>query len=94
MLLPETDIESARWVAERIRKKISETTCKLNDQAITLTASFGVAGTIPEQGLDPMKLIAACDDALYTAKQAGRNQVSLAKKLKAPDNVSPINQYK
>lgn len=90
VLLPETDVESARWVAERIRKRISETLCELDDQAITVTASFGVAGMIPEPGLDPMKLISVCDEALYTSKQQGRNRVTLAGKPQAPSNVSPL----
>ncbi len=92
MLLPETDMESARWVAERIRKKISETLCDLDDQAVTVTASLGVAGMIPEQGLDPMKLVAVCDEALFRSKQEGRNRVTLAGKPVAPSNVSPLNR--
>lgn len=92
MLLPETDVESARWVAERIRKKISETLCELDENAITVTASLGVAGMIPEKGLDPMRLVGVCDEALYQSKQEGRNRVTLAGKPTAPNNVSPLSR--
>lgn len=78
ILLPDTTVESTRWVAERIRNKISETRCELDGQVITLTASFGVAGTIPQRDMDPMKLISDCDEALYKSKQMGRDRVTLA----------------
>lgn len=92
LVLPETDIDSARWVAERIRRRISETVCDLDSAAITLTASLGVAGMIPEQGLDPMRLLGAADAALYQSKQEGRNRVTVAGKPSAPDNVTPLNR--
>lgn len=92
VLLPETDVESARWVAERVRKRISETLCELDGVTITVTASFGVAGMVPEHGLDPMKLVSVCDEALYASKQQGRNRVTLAGKPQAPSNVSPLHR--
>ncbi len=94
ILLAETDAESAAWVAERIRRKISETLCEQDGHKITMTASFGVAGMIPEPGQDPMKLISISDDALYTSKQGGRNRVTLAEAHQSPNNITPINNRK
>lgn len=90
LVLPDTEPEAARWVAERLRKKISETLIELEGSPITVTASFGVAGMIPQAGLDSMKLIAQCDEALYDAKQDGRNRVTLADKPLPPNNVASL----
>ncbi len=92
LLLPETDVESARWVAERIRHRISETRCELDGTSISLTLSAGVAGMVPEPGLDPLRLLAAADSALYQSKQEGRNRVTVAGKPAAPNNVMPLNR--
>lgn len=93
LLLPQTDADSARWLAERIRRKISESICELDTKQVTMTASFGVAGMIPESGLDAMKLISVCDNALYESKENGRDRVTLAGKPEAPDNVAPFNRH-
>ena len=77
IILPETDTESALSVAERIRKKISETHIETDHNIFSITASFGVIGIQPLAGIDPTQLIAHCDEALYRAKESGRNRVTL-----------------
>ena len=91
LVLSETDPDSARWVAERVRMKISETLIDLDDGPLNVTVSLGVTGMIPEPGLDPMKLVARCDEALYQSKQQGRNRVTLLGKPQA-NNLVPINR--
>src|SRR5690606_28613031 len=92
LVLPDTEPEAARWVAERLRKRISEAVIEFDHAAVSITGSFGVAGMIPEQGLDPEKLIARCDAALYRAKQEGRNRVVVGERPATPDNVAQLHR--
>ena len=91
-VLPETEPEAAQAVAERIRIKIRNTAIELEGSSLNITASLGVAGMLPEQGLDPMKLVASADTALYEAKENGRNRVCVADAPVPPDNVTRINR--
>ncbi len=81
VLLPNTDVASALLLAERIRTAISELPVNLpNEEAITITASIGIAEVQPAPEADDLKtvgdsLIARADVALYAAKSAGRNRV-------------------
>ncbi|NGZ75061.1 diguanylate cyclase [Saccharibacillus sp. VR-M41] len=70
VLLPGTRLEEARLTAERIREKLES---ESPSRKYKITASFGVAewGT----GLDRQGLIEAADQALYQAKESGRNRV-------------------
>jgi len=69
-LMPETDIESAKSTANRLRIAIEEFDF---DNVGNLTASFGIAVT--HKGDDIASVIKRADDALYTAKETGRNRV-------------------
>ena len=65
-LLPNTPESGAALVAEQIRQSI---------ELIGITVSIGVATAMPEGGLSIEELIRRADDALYAAKEAGRNRV-------------------
>jgi len=82
LMMPETEIEGAIEVAERIRNKIAAE--KLPVGAITV--SVGVAA-FPGHGDAAEALIAAADAALYEAKRAGGNCVTAAAKsrVSAPE---------
>jgi len=74
IILPGCDIEQAMKIAEDCRQKlnkidISESGCKID-----VSASFGVTET-KSSGYELRDLLAHADDAMYQAKQAGRNQV-------------------
>jgi diguanylate cyclase (GGDEF)-like protein len=76
VLLPGAIEATARLVAERLRSGIAETS-PLPGSTLRVTVSIGVACAIPARE-DHQDLVAAADEALYAAKQAGRNQVRLA----------------
>ena len=78
IVLPETDITGACFLAERLRKIISEMVTRMNGKDISVTASFGVAGlnhemTNPEDAYK--ELLNEVDQYLYQAKNEGRNRV-------------------
>jgi diguanylate cyclase (GGDEF)-like protein len=77
-ILPETNKDSAIVAAERCRKKIEATPVEFDHHKFTVTVSVGVA-SLPTQNIgDIDTLIKSADDALYQAKQSGRNRVMVA----------------
>jgi diguanylate cyclase (GGDEF)-like protein len=74
LILPHTDPDGARILAERIRMDIAERPLVVHQQRIPLTVSLGVAGAVGEVDLD--KLSQEADRAMYLAKRAGRNRVA------------------
>jgi len=75
VLLPETSLEVATQVAERLREKIAAQTIMVDGKPVRVTASFGVA-CFPGEGVETINdLLKAADAALYKAKHAGRNRV-------------------
>lgn len=81
--LPETGVDGAVELAERIRERLSATDIPLLDGSgrLNVTASFGTA-TIPLSASTVRQLFAAADDALYEAKRSGKNRV-----VTAPEHV-------
>ncbi len=76
VVLSDTGREGAWAVAERMRQAIEALSIPWEDQTITLTASFGVVSYLPEtltHLLSVEQLMTAADEALYEAKEAGRN---------------------
>ena len=80
VILPNTDLEGAEEVAERIRQSIAKNTIDYNQKTISVTASIGVA-IIDSNDTRYEDLISNADLALYQAKAAGRNRVCLAKEV-------------
>ena len=75
LLLPETNLEQARIVAERIQRTWDHSPTKMDGNLIHSTMSIGVAETIPDdQSFDD--LLRRADRMLYKAKERGRNQVA------------------
>ncbi len=85
VLLPNTDVTSAKLLAERVRTAIASTPIKIHDgQAVTITASIGIARICPGKDDADLKtlgdsLVARADVALYAAKSAGRDRVVVEK---------------
>jgi diguanylate cyclase (GGDEF)-like protein len=75
LLLPNTSTENAVEVADKLRRTVE--TWHFPGVARPLTLSAGVAG-FPQHGNTRDEIIAAADNALYFAKQNGRNRVTSA----------------
>ena len=76
ILLPETNLEGAYAIAEKIRKHVEDLVIKLeNQETLKFTISAGVAQIDIENELNLEKTIQRADDALYEAKEGGRNKV-------------------
>lgn len=80
MLLVETDLKHAVEIAEMLKIEIIQLgipheTSEIEDH---VTMSFGVSWVIPDGNHSPDELISSADQALYRAKEMGRNQVILS----------------
>lgn len=76
-VLPKCDLDTARQVCERIRARVAEAPFDTGAGALPVTVSIGVAACeASHAGFDA--LVGAADQALYRAKQLGRNRVELA----------------
>ena len=76
LLMPETDLQEALVMAERIREKISSQPIQVGDSEIFITISGGIAETLKDHR-DFEGVIKRADDALYVAKECGRNQIKI-----------------
>ncbi|GIF24355.1 diguanylate cyclase (GGDEF)-like protein [Actinoplanes tereljensis] len=78
VLLPETDAYGGAIVAERLGAAVRERPVLVETRGpISITVSIGVA-VFPEHGADARRVLDAADDALYAAKNAGRDTYRLA----------------
>lgn len=78
VLLPDTDLPGALALAENIRAAVQEAAHHAAPEGHAVTVSIGAAAEVPTgEDVTGGALIAAADRALYAAKAAGRNQVSV-----------------
>ncbi|MBI4437329.1 MAG: diguanylate cyclase [Candidatus Omnitrophica bacterium] len=77
-ILPQTDLEGARQYAENLRKAVEETSIPLNKtETLKVTVSIGVSSYPRFPLASSEELVKLTDQALYLAKQGGRNQVCI-----------------
>ncbi len=88
ILLPETNKNKARRVAEKLRSAVEKHRFKAEGTTdmLQITVSLGVA-SFPEDSLKAENILAHADKALYQAKAAGRNQVGYLKDEKQQEGV-------
>lgn len=76
VVLPNTGIEEAWGIAERVRSAVQFQPAFINrDLSIPLTISIGLAQCHHDEKEDPHHLFQRADEALYNAKAAGRNRI-------------------
>jgi eukaryotic-like serine/threonine-protein kinase len=76
VLLPESTVEEAYRVAERLRRTVAEPAIYTRCGPLNVTISLGVAA-LTADCTDIATLLDRADAAMYRAKQAGRNQIAL-----------------
>ncbi len=78
IVLPETPIDGAARLAERLRKAVAAHKITVDGNDISITSSFGVTGfngETPDTKVSSEKIISSADKYLYQAKKEGRNKV-------------------
>lgn len=85
VLLPETDSSGALTVAEKFRAEIENLHLPNPDSTVSpfVTVSVGVITVVPTADSTPEASLRLVDEALYRAKDAGRNRISVASPLAA-----------
>lgn len=86
LLLPETEMAEAAAIAERLREGIAN--LEIPNPVSRISASFGVARAEPSDETFEA-LLGRADQALYAAKDAGRNRVTLAPEQEVAGGVDP-----
>ncbi|MBA7588789.1 hypothetical protein ES708_30858 [subsurface metagenome] len=79
LILPETDTEGALIAAEKIRRLVEEQEISHEGEKLHVTISLGIA-TFPLPAGEKDILIKFADEAMYAAKRAGKNRVSVYQK--------------
>ena len=75
VLLPHTSSRNAAWLAERLRKRIQKLSFRVGKDGFGITASIGVASIPVGERKEGSILTNEADQALYQAKNSGRNKV-------------------
>jgi len=79
LILPNTHVLDARRLADTVRRSVEQLNLPHAKSPLgRLTVSMGVAAMVDGAYVDASALLRAADEALYVAKQGGRNQVQLA----------------
>ncbi len=83
VLLPSADADAAAQRAEQLRSKVESLVVRYVEKNLPrITISVGVAA-FPEAGENPLIVLKAADEALYRAKEKGRNRVELSRVVTA-----------
>ncbi|HMB70803.1 MAG TPA: GGDEF domain-containing protein, partial [bacterium] len=77
VILPQTERDGARTVAERIRAAVEAHEFPGEGDGMKITTSMGIS-QFPEDGETTRELLEFADNSLYQAKRTGRNRVSIA----------------
>ena len=77
IVLPDTPLAGGEQVAESLRRELGKLTASVGDAVIPITVSVGLAAASANDRTAEV-LVDRADKALYDAKHAGRNRVSIA----------------
>ena len=93
LVLPGADLKECNRIAENLCQRLAGSPLNLGDEALAMTASFGVA-TLSARDTCLTDAIVRADRALYRSKRAGRNRVDLesSQMMRCPDGtLKPIS---
>ncbi|WP_243439246.1 sensor domain-containing diguanylate cyclase [Fundidesulfovibrio soli] len=77
VILPHTGQAHAWMLAERLRRRVADAATRYAGRVIPVTVSIGLASFVPGQAATPASLLSQADQALYAAKNAGRDRVGM-----------------
>lgn len=77
LILPETGLEGAFVIAERIRRLVESTPMEVGGAQVSLTLSMGISNFPSHRAKSKEELVKMADQALYDAKRGGRNKVCI-----------------
>lgn len=80
IIFPETNAEKALVATEKIRTAIEQIEIPYESEKLHVTVSIGLSA-FPRHGQDKESIIKCADEALYTAKRIGKNQVCVGGKI-------------
>jgi len=83
-MLPNTDLENAQFLLDKVRATIAAQEFEYKDQKFKISLTFGV--TQAQNGIGLTQLMNTADEALYQGKQQGKN-IIIAKQLDATNNI-------
>ncbi len=75
LIMIESDLKNAKLVAERLRKKVEDSSFRYENNNIRVTLSIGISSI--SRDIEKNRLIDMADQALYHAKKSGRNRTVL-----------------
>jgi len=81
VFLPETDVAAAHSVADRLRTVVASGGIAVGNGEVPVTGSFGVSALSATMSESIDDLVRAADEALYRAKQSGRNRVEISRTI-------------
>jgi two-component system, cell cycle response regulator len=90
IIAPLCDEAGVLAMAERIRSLIASAPVEVENLSIPIAVSLGVAVSTPDHPLDADSLLHAADEALYRAKNKGRNRVEYAGDPAGSLNLAPV----
>ncbi len=77
IVLPNLDLNEAFQVGEKVRQSIEVLQYDLDETQLSITISIGIASILSTSSYDPQRLVHHADQALYQAKNSGRNQTRI-----------------
>ena len=90
VMLPESDVDDAFKVAERLRQAIQTSSYNVYEKDCSITASFGLVSN-NDKVTSCKEMLDLADKALYIAKESGRNKVIIWEQDNAVTNVNDTN---
>ncbi|MBD3167508.1 diguanylate cyclase [bacterium] len=76
IIMPNTDLDGAMVLAERVRKATERHEFPGQDEPLFVTLSGGVAALTDDDSLEPNELLEHADEMLYVSKKNGRNRIT------------------
>jgi diguanylate cyclase (GGDEF)-like protein len=93
LILPETDQESALQVASKVHEEIRSSTFGTPNRPFALTVSVGLSSTSTKHYSDWRQMLEDADQALYGAKNSGKDRIEICASEKALDSTQAVGHH-